>query len=109
WRAVAGPAGGECAPAQTPGAPPDRRPPLAVPGTAAVPARPQAPAAPPPADGVLVAAQAVPYAPVARGEGDGPLFHSLFQAGERREALPPAVSEPWGAPQPPPAGPSAGA
>ena len=94
--------------AATAGAPLDLRPPLAVPGTAAVPARPQAPAAPPPADGVLVAAQAVPYAPVARGEGDGPLFHSLFQAGERREAIAPAISELWGAPKPLPAEPSAG-
>jgi hypothetical protein len=35
-------------------------------------------------------------APV-RGNGPGGMFHSLFQTGERREAISPTVSELWGA------------
>jgi hypothetical protein len=35
-------------------------------------------------------------APV-RGDGAGGMFHSLFQTGERREAISPAISELWGA------------
>ena len=34
----------------------------------------------------------------ARGEGPGGMFHSLFRAGERREAISPAISELWGTP-----------
>jgi hypothetical protein len=54
-------------------------------------------------------------APV-RGDGPGGMFHSLFQTGERHEAISPAISELWGAqgkqasvqPADPPAGQSSG-
>jgi hypothetical protein len=35
-------------------------------------------------------------APPARADGAGGMFHSLFQTGERREAVAPAISELWG-------------
>jgi hypothetical protein len=31
-----------------------------------------------------------------RGDPAGGVFHSLFQTGERREAISPAISELWG-------------
>jgi hypothetical protein len=36
-------------------------------------------------------------APLARTDTTGGMFHSLFQTGERREAVAPAISELWGA------------
>jgi len=36
-------------------------------------------------------------APLARADTTGGMFHSLFQTGERREAVSPAISELWGA------------
>jgi transglycosylase-like protein with SLT domain len=52
------------------------------------PAALRSPASPSPAD--------TTPAPV-RSDGPGGMFHSLFQTGERREAISPAISELWGA------------
>jgi hypothetical protein len=90
------------------GAPLELRPPISVPG--AVVAAAESSPLPASAEGanVLVAAQAATFAPLppVRGDGTGTLFHLLFQPGDRREAIAPAISELWGAPKPLPAEPS---
>ena len=43
-------------------------------------------------------ADTAPAPTPARGEGSGGMFHSLFRAGERREAISPAMSELWATP-----------
>jgi len=46
---------------------------------------------------VTAAAQSTSSLSPARDAAAGGMFHSLFQTGERREAVSPAISELWGA------------
>jgi hypothetical protein len=46
---------------------------------------------------VIAVAQETSSGSPARGDTAGGMFHSLFQTGERREAVAPAISELWGA------------
>jgi hypothetical protein len=45
---------------------------------------------------VTAAAQSTSSVSPARDAAAGGMFHSLFQTGERREAVSPAISELWG-------------
>jgi len=81
------------------------RPPAAIP-SAAVPPPAASSSVPTPSalgfsadTGAADGATAQPLAAtnVTPGQGEGDMFHSLFLAGQRREAISPAISELWGA------------
>jgi len=57
------------------------------------------PAAEPPVPNAYVAAI---VGPTHIAAGDGPIFHSLFQTGERREPIAPLVTQLWAPPASPP-------